>query len=251
MMLELEAASARMALPAGSDFVRPYTFRFFSPTTLLSVTTHRTAIHQRKEPSLPNKLLLALFLQGYQLAGTGSIASFDEPRWASFGTSHRASLLSERHPGQDTPLSDQQFHDAVDLAHKIPDFGGQEGSGKEIVLYRVLRGCGTHWQQSGFLDFAIALEAALLSGITSELSYRFSLYGALFLRDSRDPRRTFDQLHNIYSVRSKLVHGSRVNATHRQAAEADAAELALAVVRKSVESGWPDAEVLNHLAFEP
>jgi Apea-like HEPN len=132
----------------------------------------------------------------------------------------------------------------------VLDFGGQEGSSKEIVLYRVLRGCGMHWQQSGFLDFAIALEAALLSGTTSEHSYRFSLYGALFLRDGRDPRRTFDQLHNIYMVRSKLVHGSRVNATHRIAAEADAAELALAVVRKAVETGWPDAEVLNQLAFE-
>jgi hypothetical protein len=122
LMVDLEARSARMTLPSGSDFVPPQTFSFFSPNALLSVRTHRTTIHQLKEPSLPNKMLLALFLKGYKLSGTGSVASFDEPSWASFGTSHGWSLLSERHLAQDTSLSERQFHDVVDLARKIPDF---------------------------------------------------------------------------------------------------------------------------------
>jgi hypothetical protein len=145
-------------------------------------------------------------------------------------------------------LSESEFRDVVDLAYKTPEFGGAEGSGREIVLFRILRGLGMHWQESGFLDFAIALEAALLAGSSTELSYRFSLYGALFLRDEREPQDTFDRLKNVYDVRSRLVHGSKVNKAHRQAADTDAADLARAIVRKAVESGWPDPETLDRQA---
>ena len=99
------------------------------------------------------------------------------------------------------------------------------------------------------MDFANALEAALLSGTTTELSFRFALYGALFLRDQYDARQTFDRLTNVYRVRSQLVHGSRVNAAHRASADKDAADLAKAVVLKSVEMGWPDKEILDQAAI--
>ena len=72
----------------------------------------------------------------------------------------------------------------------MPDFSGIEGSGREVALYRVLRGCGS--QDSGFLDYAIALEAALLGGATTELAFRFSLNGAIYPRDERDATETFE-----------------------------------------------------------
>ena len=66
------------------------------------------------------------------------------------------------------------------------------------------------WQDSGFLDLTIALQAALLTGPPIELSYEVALYAALLLHDERDPRETFDKLANVYDVRSKLVHRSRI-----------------------------------------
>ena len=129
----------------------------------------------------------------------------------------------------------------------MPDFSGIEGSGREVALYRVLRGCGS--QDSGFLDYAIALEAALLGGATTELAFRFSLNGAIYLRDERDATETFEKLKNVYDVRSKLVHGDRINPDKRIAAERDAAELARRVAKRAIETEWPDDKVLRELAL--
>jgi hypothetical protein len=93
------------------------------------------------------------------------------------------------------------------------------------------------------------MESALLQGVSTELSYRFALYGALFLKDERDPHDTFDQLKNIYDVRSGLVHGSRVDARKRERATKEASAIVKAVVRKAVEDGWPDHKKLNRSAL--
>jgi hypothetical protein len=135
------------------------------------------------------------------------------------------------------PIDVETFHAIVDLAHSIPDFGSGEGSPREVALYRVLRGFGA--RESGFLEFAIGLEAALLSGVPTELSYRFCLYGSLFLRDERDPTSTFDQLKQIYNVRSKLVHGSRIKPAERHAAEKTAEDLAKAVSARQSDTAGP------------
>jgi hypothetical protein len=105
---------------------------------------------------------------------------------------------------------------------------------------------------TGFLDFAIALEAALLSGMEDELSYRFRLYGALFLRDELSPTETFDRLKNMYRFRSSLVHGNKskkMKAEDVARATTDAPILAKAVIRKAIEVGWPDQKVLDGIAL--
>lgn len=111
-----------------------------------------------------------------------------------------------------------------------------------------LLGCARE-RDSGFLDFAIALEAALLAGQEVELSYKVSLYGALFLRDVHDPHETFGRLSNIYAVRSKLVHGEPVKAHRRTRAYEDAPLIATAVMRRAVEFGWPDTKSLDEIAL--
>ncbi len=231
------------------DFVPALSFTSFLPSTLIEVKTRRPRDRQLHQSTLHNRIALAFFLSGYELSSTGAASSFDIPSWVTSATSLAPFPVSEKLGATPKELTENDFRTVVDLAYKIPEFGAGEGSSREIVLFRVLRGCGMHWKESGFLDFAIALEAALLNNSTTELSYRFSLYGALFLRDSRDPKQTYDQLKNIYSVRSRLVHGSRVNQVHHQAAEKDARELALAVVRKSVDFGWPDKETLDRVAI--
>jgi hypothetical protein len=119
------------------------------------------------------------------IGSNGSYAAFDEPRWASFGVSSTPLPIAERILTENEPIGRDQFEAVVRLAHKIPDFGAGEGSSRAVALYRVLRGCST--SESGFLDFAIALEAALLSGATTELVYRFSLYGSLFSATTETP----------------------------------------------------------------
>ena len=125
-----------------------------------------------------------------------------------------------------------QFDAVVDFAYENPDFAESESNHQEIALHRTLRACMTT-QQAGFLDFATALGAALLSGIRDELAYRFCLYGSLFLGGERDPHESFEKLKNIYDVRSKVVHGSPIKEKERTAANIAAADLACAVIRKS------------------
>jgi len=113
-----------------------------------------------------------------------------------------------------------------------------------------LRGCGAEHAGAGFLDFVIALEGALLGGVKLELAYKFSLYGAIFLRQEHDPRETFARLRNIYQVRSGLVHGSPPRSEARADAFTHAGKLARAVVRRSIEAGWPDGKHLDQVAID-
>jgi hypothetical protein len=209
-----------------TDFVIPREFTMITPSTLLEVTTNRPIHEVNDQTTLPNRVALAFFLKDFVIASTGIVVAFDRPIWATFGQSHGRSLVGERPITTVTkPITQAEFEAVVDLAHKIPEFGPEEASNHEVALYRTLRGLGVHWQESGFLDFAIALEAALLQGPQTELAYKFALYGALFLRDERPTEQTFEQLRNVYDVRSKLVHGSPIKAERRAQAMVDAADI--------------------------
>ncbi len=172
---------------------------------------------------------------------------FDLPVWVSAGNRHGVfPVKNQRHHGI-RAVRAERWDEIVDLVGQIPDFSGAESSRTDIVFHRVLKGVGS--DDSGFLDFVIALEAALLQGIKQELRYRFALYGALFLRDTLPPDATFEKLRRIYDVRSAVVHGSRVQVTDRAAVEQDAKTLARAVVLEIARCGWPDHSILNELAL--
>jgi hypothetical protein len=231
-----------------SDFELPSSFSVALPSFLLEITTKRMLTRSSDASTLPNRVVLAFFLSGFEISGTGVVTNFDLPRWASVGVAHNPFPLAERAIAEMKPITEGEFETVVDLAHKIPEFGGTEGNSREIALFRLLRACGMHWHESGFLDFAIALEAALLGSAQTELAYKFSLYGALFLKDSFEPRVTMQRLKQIYTIRSRLVHGGRVKPPDLQAATLDAAELAKAVIRQAVETGWPEPRTLDAAA---
>lgn len=233
---------------SGTFFV-PKDLAAVTPSALLEVTTSRPRTAQFSQSTLMNRVALAFFLLGHSIASPGIVVTFDHPTWATMGQSHQHFLVDEKFIAGDQLLSEDDFRRVVDLAYRMPEFGPAETNSREIALYRTLRGLGMHWQESGFLDFMIALEAALLQGFNDELKYRFALYGSLFLADSTDPQKTFAKLKNMYDVRSKLVHGSSVPPTKRQQALEDAPELAKAIILKAIEHGWPEQKALDALAL--
>jgi hypothetical protein len=222
---------------------------FVSPRVLVEITTTRPRSDMNDQSTLARRVALAILLDGHEIAGHGVVRAFDLPIWASPGISGQPLPLGESLTGEVAILTEADWKRIVDLALKIPDFGPSETSRQEIVLQRLLRGFGASWQDAGFLDFVVCLEAALLGVDRDELTYRFKLYGSLFLRDRYDPKETFDRLGKIYKVRSKLVHGSPVAPTTYQEVRKDAKELALAVVKKCVGDGWPSKDVLNEIAL--
>jgi hypothetical protein len=199
--------------------------------------------------TMAHRMVLALFLLGYDIGTREVIATFQRPRWAGFGTSSQVFPVSEGTGGPDRVIDQNDFERVVDLAYRIPEFGAEEGNRREVALYRVFRGCGVARGQSGLLDFAIALEAALLDQTNQELAYKFRLYGALFLRNVRSPLDTFGDLKSIYDARSKLVHGGNLRSSVRRTAERQAKDLARSVVLEAIESGWPDPAELDRLAL--
>jgi hypothetical protein len=155
--------------------------------------------------------------------------------------------VEEKPFGEERIVDREAFETVVDLAYAMPAFGAGEASPREVALYRALRGFGA--SESGFLDLAIALEAALLDGAKTERGYRFSLYGSLFLRHDLDSASTLVTLRDLYKVRSGLVHGGKVDAARRHAAESAAVELTRAVILRSLNTGWPRAKALDQLAI--
>ncbi len=220
-----------------------------APETLIEIRTTRPVTEMQDSPTLPQRIALAMFLEGHHIASLGYVQSFDLPRWASIGVSSTPIAVNNVRTGASTLLDQEAFKRVVDLAHQTPEFGASESSREEVILHRLLRACGADSRNEAFLDFAICLEAALLRVERDELAYRFRLYGSLFLSDRRQPQETFEKLRGIYRIRSKLVHGSVVPPDQLRVAQTDAHELAIAVVRKSIEEGWPDKEALDRMAL--
>jgi hypothetical protein len=150
--------------------------------------------------------------------------------------------------GASLTLDEAQFHSAIDLAHEMSDFSTEERTPHDIALSRLLRACGAAPMAPSFLDYAVALEAALLSGSNGELSFRFALYGALFLSPERETIDTYEKLKRIYKHRSNLIHGNVIKTAELHAIQTDAADLAKAVVLKSLRQGWPNGSALETLA---
>ncbi len=219
----------------------------FNPTALLEVTSSHAKGQPYGQAERIAAVCLSFYLHGFDLQGMGAVTSFELPKWASFGIRGNPFPVGQKDfPGEQRPISPDDFTTIVELAVKIPDFSA-ESNGHQIALSRVLRGCTT--PDSGLLDFAIALEAALLGDANSELAFRFALYGALFLAGERQPEETFKRLARLYRIRSKLVHGSRVREEERRTAEDDAGQLARAVIRRALEHGWPSKKHLDQLAL--
>lgn len=230
-----------------SDFVVPTRLDIFMPSALLGVETKRARDHVDGS-TLLERVLLALLVFGFKVGGS-SVVEYERPKWAAQGFSIGGRIpLSER-AGLDTEISQQALEAVVEFALRTPEFAGDESSRESIVLHRTLVGGGAQSSEAGFLDFMIALEGALLAGVQVELSFRFALYGALFLRDDRDPIETYAALRHMYKVRSRLVHGTPTRKTDRATASKDAEELAYAVVKKAVTTGWPSAEELERVAL--
>ena len=60
------------------------------------------------------------------------------------------------------------------------------------------------------LNFVIVLEALLLRGEKTELTYRFKINGANYLSNSfAEKELRYNQLGELYEFRSRLVHGGK------------------------------------------
>jgi hypothetical protein len=76
------------------------------------------------------------------------------------------------------------------------------------------------------IDLGIALEALFLEGVGEQLSLMFRLRGAWFLGDTSDSRKKlFEDLNDLYDIRSKAVHNGGFEQIYKKKNEEDVAKL--------------------------
>jgi hypothetical protein len=204
------------------------------------------------EADILHRFVLACSLHGIDIGGTGFMMTSRHPGWMDGGVSSMPSPVVDKFVLAGVPMDQRQFADLMLLARRMPVLSESSNSQGTIALYRALRGFMARFGEGdGFLDFAIALEATLLSKAKSELNFRFALYGAALLKHTRPPEETFANLRNVYKMRSKLVHGSEYTDSERTEAGRQARELVQRVLLEALVGDWPDENKLLKLLLQP
>ena len=133
-------------------------------------------------------------LAGNMGAGFGPLEDFDAP-WNKMSRFRQPYVLDRR--------SLRQFRKIYGCltANQL-----ERWNGIELLLRQFNRSCQRGRDEDRILDYAICLESALLSGVSTELSYRLSLRAAKLLGGRRDPQQVFRFVQCLYNIRSKIIH---------------------------------------------
>lgn len=86
-----------------------------------------------------------------------------------------------------------------------------------IALSRFTDGYERIKSEDKIIDYMIALEALYLQEGTAELSYRLAhRVSVLLTKDKKERRRLFEMTRKSYDLRSKIVHGSKYDLSHKK-----------------------------------
>lgn len=196
------------------------------------------------------EFLLSLQVLGFRPGSPGMVMQQVLPEWASRSTKYSPlDLPVECKP---RPFGTADLVEAAALAQRIPlGAVGDPRRREEIALHRFVTALERERPVDVLLDSVVALEALLLADTSGELSYRFALRGACWLAQDIDTRtRLYKELHDLYVLRSKVVHGSKFpDRSHIVETAERATGLAQQMLLKGLRKGWPSGIELDQLAL--
>ena len=214
----------------------------------------RESFNKKNKPEasmLPKKLLLALQLLGYEPHGKGIGRSWTEPRPTLIDWGPYFDLPQN---GSTEEIDKEKLAEALKIAKLIKDTVIVEPKKyQDTALHRFSVGASRRTNADKLVDFVIALESVLLSGIKSgELSFRFRLNGAFYLSSRAQERLDiYNRLKKLYELRSALVHGAKVPSYQELAkGSTDARNLAAKALLKVLSDGWPNQEFFLGLVLK-
>lgn len=223
--------------------------RLAAERAMLEVTETVPKRERREPTSLLQRIVLALQIQGSWLWTGSQVIGRETPIGAVVSTAHMplagyGTIWSE--------ATEEGLRLAVDLARQIPSDVFRDSSSKHSVAFkRFALGCADPTPSEAVIDFVIALEAVLLPRSNAgELGFRFALNGA-YATGAKDGERpqVFEQLREVYNIRSKLVHGATVDLARLPIAAIRARELSAKILRRGLDSGWLDQDDFQRLAL--
>lgn len=113
--------------------------------------------------------------------------------------------------GLKTTLSPEVRQEFTNLWPQIKEIMTELDSDFGLPVRRLVDGLSRRRPVDAIIDYSIGLEALLLN-VRDELSYRFSLRGALILASVRgDKKRRFEELRVFYQARSRIIHGQDIS----------------------------------------
>jgi hypothetical protein len=117
-------------------------------------------------------------------------------------------------------LSSAEIPNFVKLWRRIAKFTEEPDHYLHVPIRR-LRSAGTRVEmEDALVDYVVGLEALLgTADERTELSYRFRVRGSVILAPTRSARRRhLTALQDLYGLRSRIVHGERVESTELESA---------------------------------
>jgi hypothetical protein len=197
------------------------------------------------------RVILALQLLGFDPSGVGDTSRWTEPGpplYRDGGTVR----IRDSFPSADKELTRTVLEEVADLSQRIPPETFSSGTVPgSLPLSRFSIAVTERVAADAILDYAIALEAVLLPGISDEVSFRFSLHGALLLEATLATRKNIQkQFKTLYGARCKLAHGEEGGTTKKFTGLApDARDLCSRALIKSLRDGWPTQGFFDDLVL--
>jgi len=224
--------------------------RHVTERTILEVRTPCIKLVQPSGDLLPQRLVLALELLGFELHGAGSATTWTEPGPSLWSGGQGFGLGRN---GTSKECTRDDLRRGLAIARRIPNgVISSPGNREEVVLHRFLLGCAEDNSADKLIDYVIAMEGFLLPQVKEgEHRFKFAFCGSWYLAVEPGERATlFRNLQDIYDTRSRIVHGStpEPEASTRQEAM-KARNLASRLLVKGLEQEWPSHETLKSLAL--
>lgn len=217
------------------------------PVAALGVTiSTRRNEHNPDTRELMSKWLCAFMLHGYSVTGyRATIQSY--PVWLQpFSSQAPVALPSNTATWSSlTPSGAGKLLKSVGMLQKYSI--SDPRSERDLALHRFSSGAARSNHVDGILDFVIALESLLLpydeDARRGDLGYRFRLHGAHYLSKTKSERPGIaKQLTDLYSLRSRLVHGGKYpSGAEIQTGWNSARQLAQLGLYRAVVEGFPSA----------
>ena len=193
-------------------------------------------------------LVGAFYIHGYPIAGT-VVAETADPPWLLNGIRHSGPLLIPHQRTGTAVLTSANFQSVANTAKLLSNYNLQQPhSTKDLTIHRFLTGIARESDADAVIDFTIVLESLLLPldrhTRHGDLSYRFRTHGAHYIANAaRERTAIFDQLREIYDMRSRLVHGGKYPKPEQIGATRQGAyELARRGLLRALHGGFPTVE---------
>jgi len=220
----------------------------------LTIRTGRTA--QNPDPrEFASKWLCALFLNDYDVAGYRARLRGD-PSWV-FPGSMQMPLSLPSQPTSWPNITSPKLSNIIETVKRLDRYSiSNPHSEHDLALHRFSSGVARASHVDGVLDFVIALESLLLpydeNARRGELGYRFRIHGAHLLSATKSQRRqTARQLSDLYSLRSRLVHGSSYpSSAEIEVAWTNAKDFARRGLYHAVMDRFPTIEQFNNMVLD-